>query len=150
MLKQYRVDDQRTMRDAFVGNACYGGFSLSVAAQQRYLDIIGRPHYVDENNYVMFDDGSGSCFCEHKLDRRDPVLLQVVKEMGCQAASGPCAALIVAKDCIFHPKACGIESEYDGIEYWPSRCRFCAKPEIYGHQKNKPAHPQKYPRSNSV
>ena len=100
-----------------VYNACFGGFGLSVEAMQRYAeikgwkyrgDIIGSwkiPHVIDEN-------GKEYSSYELELNRVDPVLVQVVEELG-QSASGQFADLRIAE---LEPGTKYRISEYDGQE----------------------------------
>lgn len=65
-----------------VVNACYGGFSLSEAAITAYRERAGMPPDQD-----LTDDA---------IDRNDPDLIAVVKELG-EKANGPCASLEIIK-----------------------------------------------------
>jgi hypothetical protein len=64
-----------------VYNACYGGFGLSDEAMMRYCEIKGIP---EQTIY----DGD--------IERTDPVLVQVVEELG-DKANGDCAELCIAE-----------------------------------------------------
>ena len=80
-----------------VVNRCFGGFGLSVAARKRYLEL----------------SGNSDSFCDYELDRNDPILVQVVEELGSRRASGQFASLEVVEI----PD--GVEwtiSDYDGVE----------------------------------
>lgn len=80
-----------------VVSRCFGGFGLSVAACKRYLELSGNS-----------DD-----FCDYELDRNDPILVQVVEELGSQRASGQFARLEVVEI----PDDVEWEiSDYDGAE----------------------------------
>ena len=68
-----------------VYNACYGGFSLSDAAIIRYAELTGLP-LTDKNKYIWRRD----------IRRDDPILVQVVEELGDQA-DGLCASLAIAE-----------------------------------------------------
>jgi hypothetical protein len=82
-----------------VYNACYGGFSLSEAARCRGQEISGNPKWGD---HPFYDD----------IKRHDPVLVQVVEELG-EAANGPCAIL----DVVDLPSGTKYRiDEYDGLE----------------------------------
>jgi hypothetical protein len=82
-----------------VYNACYGGFSLSVSAVKRAREISGDPKWGDATlPGEMFDDGSGpakdhgrgdkaAVHLGYDFPRTDPVLVQVVEEMGEDASS---------------------------------------------------------------
>lgn len=60
-----------------VYNACYGGFGLSGAAKARYRELAGHD----------YDEWEGA--------RHDPLLVQVVEEMG-RGANGECSRLKIA------------------------------------------------------
>ena len=68
-----------------VYNACYGGFSLSDAAIMRYAELTGLP-LTDKNKYIWRRD----------IRRDDPILAQVVEELGDQA-DGFCASLAIVE-----------------------------------------------------
>lgn len=133
MLSKYKIDPSVSMRDAFVVNTCYGGFGLSCAARQLYLKLKGQSFIVEDNENVRLADGS--MFSDYGLDRYDPDLIKVVKELG-KAASDKYARLQIGQECILHPDACRIYSEYDGQEYYHLHCRKCVKPEINKHLQN--------------
>jgi hypothetical protein len=101
-----------------VVNACYGGFGLSDEAVMRYAklaminlirvegEIKSICHYYKD---VVSDD---NYFSPHDLERDDPILIQVVEEMG-EAANGDMSELRIANvpdDVIWYI------DEYDGIE----------------------------------
>ena len=58
-----------------VVNRCYGGFGLSAEACLRYKELGGE---IPEQ---------GGCVLDYTLDRTDPLLVQVVEEMGAAANS---------------------------------------------------------------
>ena len=78
-------------------NACYGGFSLSIAAIERYSELKGLAPGTRPNR---------------EIPRDDPVLIQVVKELG-DKANGPYAILRVE---IVEPGTLYRIDEYDGLE----------------------------------
>lgn len=82
-------------------NNRHGGFGLSEKAIKRYFEIKGWDLIKDKNNFSIWD-----------LERDDPVLIQVVEELG-SAADGDCAELRV-----FHIESGTryIIEEYDGAE----------------------------------
>ena len=80
-----------------VYNACYGGFSLSQAAIDRYLELTGRE---DDD---LYDRG---------IERTDPALVQVVEELGAKA-NGMCAELFITE--VPAGTLYRID-EYDGLE----------------------------------
>jgi hypothetical protein len=127
-------------------NDCYGGFSLSAAAMKRYLELQGRECYFFDNGEPLdfktlrprTQEQAEACFLWHAYDipnpqeiedrdthyisdrdieRNDPLLIQVVEEMGadhCTGASGACAHLKIIEipdDVEWEIK------EYDGTEW---------------------------------
>ena len=83
-----------------VYNACYGGFSLSEKAINRYWEIKG-----EREPQIFFD--------ERDLPRNDPALAQVVEELG-READGDCAKLLI------YEIPAGTKyyiDEYDGMEH---------------------------------
>lgn len=92
-------------------NKCYGGFGLSEKAVKRYFEIINKPIFIDRqrsfgtrtNSYYFCEPSeyhkvfaeakkSGDYsranelyFCDYRLERDDPVLVQVVEELGKEA-----------------------------------------------------------------
>lgn len=77
-------------------NVCFGGFSLSEEAVALYKEKTGR-------------------ILSRFVDRDDPVLIEVVKELGTEKASGNLAKLKIVED-VPH----GVEweiHEYDGAEH---------------------------------
>ena len=122
-----------------VYNACYGGFSISDEAVERYAEIkgitlypeidkYGYPVYylcpVEEYNKIYeedsnapvlpgrFDRSNALCFSRCDIDRADPVLAQVVEELG-DRASGNFAKLRIEE--VPAGTLYRIE-EYDGYE----------------------------------
>jgi hypothetical protein len=105
-------------------NRCYGGFSLSGEAIELYLkkkdlkftkekgeyfSLIGYDYHV-EGDELWYD---------HTLARHDPILVQVVEELG-DKANGRCAEL----DVIEIPDDVDYEvEEYDGKEWIAERHR---------------------------
>lgn len=124
-----------------VYNGCYGGFSLSHAAYMRYAELKGFKLYAfvdarDKDGGVLLrkqrpatDDDIKSAFCIHycttpeysndsywhgsDIDRDDPVLVQVVEELG-DKANGMCAQLRI--DDVPAGALWRID-EYDGNEH---------------------------------
>ena len=123
-----------------VYNACYGGFGLSKEACQRYWDIKGQQVWIEDTRwgftvwlvapedripvkegnafYAMSMDkriAYSKAYSEHtwynrNVDRHDPVLVQVVEELG-MIASGEYAQLAIAE--VYGPYRI---DEYDGNE----------------------------------
>jgi hypothetical protein len=69
-----------------VYNACYGGFGLSKAAMERYIQLKAlklrwvQHDKIPEWGYWAHEDGK--YFHEADIQRNDPVLVQIVEEMG--------------------------------------------------------------------
>lgn len=109
-----------------VYNNQYGGFSLSNEAILLYLERSGITVYPDKTTYGSdmhmhwltpptgdkFTDDRRECFWDRELERTDPLLIEIVKELG-EKANGQCATLKIAKI------PCGTLyriKEYDGNE----------------------------------
>ena len=121
-----------------VYNACYGGFGLSREACERYWELQGKEVWIEDGDFGMFTvwlvppkervsqkEWSGMSFEERKdfneryskqtwyhrdISRHDPILVQVVEELG-EKANGECAKLAIAE--ISGPYSM---DEYDGYE----------------------------------
>jgi hypothetical protein len=121
-----------------VYNACCGGFRLSKEACQRYWEIKGQQVWVETGKFGMctiwlvppeerleqkewssmtMDERhdfnyqySKHTWCDKNVDRHDPVLVQVVEELG-DKASGTSAKLAI--DEVYGPY---FIDEYDGFE----------------------------------
>ena len=113
-------------------NKCHGGYGLSEAACDRYHELAGlklyktpskwggraMPHYTtvpwDEYELVKgFDEKNNLYWSYYDVERNDPLLIQVVEELG-KDADGNLAELKV----VDIPD--GVEytiEEYDGIEH---------------------------------
>lgn len=100
-------------------NRCFGGFGLSEAAGKRYGELKGViviPPYDfnrDDSQYYTEDgEYKPGVVYDHYIKRDDPVLVQVVRELG-KAANGKFSELAV----VTIPD--GVEWEihdYDGVE----------------------------------
>ena len=95
-------------------NQCYGGFGLSAQATQKYLELKGVTGVVIKKNdwgkLTAFVDGTQ--YYESDMDRTDPILVQVVEELG-KNANGEFAKLKVVEI------GDGVQyriNEYDGRE----------------------------------
>ena len=120
-----------------VYNACYGGFSLSKEACQRYWDIIGQQVWIEDSQWgftvwlippeeriekkewssrtmdeliAYHLEYSKQTWYNRNVDRHDPVLVQVVEELG-DKANGECAKLSIEE--VYGPYRI---DEYDGYE----------------------------------
>ena len=81
-----------------VYNACYGGFGLSDEAEIRYRELTDN---INNEDFDVYD-----------IDRADPILAQVVEELG-KKANGDYAELYIAEV----PAGTKYRiDEYDGIE----------------------------------
>ena len=95
-------------------NKCYGGFSLSDVATEKYLAIKGLEYEKGERqwfgtNYYV----DGDIFLDSEIERDDPTLVLVVEQLG-EQASGEVARLCVVEI----PDDVEWEiSEYDGLEH---------------------------------
>jgi hypothetical protein len=98
-----------------VYNGSYGGFGLSEKAVQRYSDLAGlgltyKKH--EDSPWSNWYTPDGECWREYDLDRADPLLVQVVEELG-EEANGLYARL----DIMDLPKGTLYRiDEYDGME----------------------------------
>jgi len=123
-------------------NSCYGGFSLSVEGMKRYAEIKGLPLYIEGDDFCptfwtipaeertgLIDQKNWSTFTDEErrqsnqlvdkytissrdFDRTDPILVQVVEELGSKA-DGSCAKLTIEtleKGTLYRI------NEYDGYE----------------------------------
>lgn len=90
-------------------NKCFGGFGLSHKAMLRYFELKGWECYPVKDNQFDFwtywkvpkeqqDDDNYSEFtvCEHDIERSDPVLVQVVEELG-EKTNGSFAELAIVE-----------------------------------------------------
>jgi hypothetical protein len=121
-----------------VFNQCYGGFSLSKEACQRYWEIKGQQVWIEDERWgfevwlvppeerlvrnknwdaMSMDERiaynkaySAQTWYNRDVDRHDPALVQVVEELG-DKANGECAKLAI--DEISGPYRI---DEYDGFE----------------------------------
>lgn len=112
-------------------NRCYGGFGLSEAGMRRYAELKGLPFYVwrkpgsqsDVYKHYFTADPSGMTeidndfyrkysLYDHDLDRTDPVLVQVVEELG-EKANDWTAELVIEE---LPKKTLYRIDEYDGLE----------------------------------
>ena len=104
-----------------VYNACYGGFGLSKEACQRYWDIKGQQVWIEDARWGFdvwlvppeerLEKAYGKqTWYNPDVDRHDPVLVQVVEELG-DKANGKCAELAIAE--VYDSYRI---DEYDGFE----------------------------------
>lgn len=123
-----------------VYNACYGGFNLSREACKRYWEFQGKEVWIEngdfldmftvwlvppeervdeqkdwrsmtQNERIAFNEQySKQTWCDREVSRHDPILVQVVEELG-EKADGMCAKLAIAE--VSGPYRI---DEYDGNE----------------------------------
>jgi hypothetical protein len=103
------------MKTKIVINACYGGFTVSNAAMKRYAELMGFEYNAPVKEYYTsyVIDSNGVKIGDYEIDRTDPVLVQVVEELG-DEANGMCSKLKIVeleKGTLYR-----IE-EYDGFEH---------------------------------
>lgn len=95
-----------------VYNVCFGGFSLSKAAAVRLVEL-GMQEMVEE---IEMSKQPSMSFMQnsfgYRISRHDPRVVQVVEELGSEAASGRCAKLKVIE---IYGNRYRID-EYDGQE----------------------------------
>jgi len=92
-----------------VYNACYGGFGLSNKAIQRYSDLAGLGLIEEWDHWEL---PNGEDWDDSDLLRTDPILVQVVEELG-EEADAPYAKLAIDElpsGTLYHIH------EYDGLE----------------------------------
>jgi hypothetical protein len=87
------------MREVVI-NTCYGGFGLSKEAYELYLKLKNITTYPekDEWGHILYwlDKKKTKVFYDRELDRHDPTLVSVVKQLG-KKANGECANLEVVE-----------------------------------------------------
>lgn len=113
-------------------NKCYGGFGLSPLALKRYQELKEKPCYfgkwgrgnkVVPASFEEADEWIGAYEDEkltqpvryYDFDRSDPILVQVVEELG-ERANRKCANLVVEEVSV--PSVNNLIREYDGYESW--------------------------------
>ena len=88
-----------------VVNKCFGGFGLSVEAIKRLQELRGKSYNEEYNKISVKDDFRGK-------ERTDPLLIQVVEELGDKASSRYANLKIIEI-----PDGIDWEiDEYDGLE----------------------------------
>jgi hypothetical protein len=95
-----------------VYNGCFGGFGLSNEAMDRMVELgydglKPNPEYIP-NSKSMFH--SQKYYGDYDIPRHDPILVQVIEELG-EKADGMCAKLAIAE--VSGPYRI---DEYDGSE----------------------------------
>lgn len=97
-----------------VYNKCYGGFGLSKKAVERYFQLKGWGLVVvrQEYGFRRYYHNNGVPFYPHDLERDDPILAQVVEELGNEANE-------FSSELAIHELPSGTRyriDEYDGYE----------------------------------
>ena len=118
-------------------NNCHGGFGLSDEAIERYIDLRGLSLYKDYNSTwktssyytvpvaefeeahkqdkktVDYAKSNAYCWSHYDLERKDPLLIQVVEEMGKNANNrfSELKVVEIPDDVAWHIQ------EYDGLEW---------------------------------
>lgn len=101
-------------------NTCYGGFDLSEVAMRRYAELIGIDLVVEsESGYESFKHyyvGSKSdenYFNVRDIGRADPLLVQVVEELGeaCNTQVSELKIVDIPDNVAWHI------ADYDGLEH---------------------------------
>ena len=104
-------------------NTCYGGFGITDEAMKMYLERKGIPYKMVKSefstwNHEYFEKADPNQEQEvpdtFDLERDDPVLIEVIEELGLERAAGSCAELEIEdipKGTLYR-----IE-EYDGREW---------------------------------
>lgn len=98
-----------------VYNKCFGGFGLSNKAVDRYFELMGWELVVVTKRYgykYYYSQHDGKHFNDHELERDDPVLVQVVEELG-SVANGDYSELAI---CELPSGTRYYIHEYDGCE----------------------------------
>lgn len=97
-------------------NKCYGGYGLSDEAVRLYLTKKNIPIVSnlahDSKYFKYYIVGDNEQFSDYNIPRTDPVIIQVVRELG-KKANGRNAELVITSI----PDGCEYYiDEYDGIE----------------------------------
>ncbi len=91
-----------------VYNSCYGGFGLSRKACKRLLELGYVP---PANEYITSEADRCWMYLFSKIERHNPLLVQVVEELQSEA-NGDCSRLSIEEI----PVPCYNISEFDGKE----------------------------------
>ena len=100
-------------------NKCYGGFGLSEEAVLLYAKkkglnlIVERDKGLKINHYYLNEKKDGNYFCERNIQRNDPVLIEVINELG-EKADGTYSQLKIVE---IPDDVEWIIEEYDGKEW---------------------------------
>ena len=95
-------------------NGCFGGFGLSDKAIKRYAEIKGMTlDKVKDDPFGGHYEHKGKYFSDRDISRDDPVLHQVIEELG-EEVHGMCAELLIIE---IPDGVDWIVEEYDGNEH---------------------------------
>jgi hypothetical protein len=97
MDQQQFMEELRGIRRVVI-NDCYGGFGLSEEAFERYKQLAS----ITDPVFLYYD-----------INRDDPYLIKIVKEMG-DSVNGPCANLKIVE---IPADVAWLIQDYDGIEW---------------------------------
>lgn len=75
-------------------NVDFGGFSLSEEAVRRYCELKGLTLEIEENKWGNYYIVDGEDWNSRHLQRHDPILVQVIEELG-EVANGKFADIVV-------------------------------------------------------
>ncbi len=96
-------------------NKCYGGYGLSSEAIELYLTKKNIPIVLDprsDSYFKYYVVAEYERFSYYNISRHDPILVEVVRELG-ERANGNCAELAI----VWAPDGCEyFVDEYDGME----------------------------------
>jgi len=101
-------------------NDCYGGFGLSEVAMRRYCELMGielvvetDPDYTEFQNFYVGSKHPDNLINEREFGRADPLLVQVVEELGeqCNTRTSELKIVEIPDDVEWEV------AEYDGIEW---------------------------------
>ena len=96
-------------------NTCFGGFGLSDKAIERYAELKEISLVKEKGSHIFnsYYKQAGEIFSSSEIPRDDPLLLQVIKELG-EEANGSFADLSIVEI----PNGVNWEiAEYDGTEH---------------------------------
>ena len=92
-------------------NKCYGGFSVSEECAKRMAEL---GHEEAKREVGRGDRSWYGYICTDDIERADPILVQVIEEIGSERASGSCASL----EIVNIPDGVDFEiCSYDGLEH---------------------------------
>jgi hypothetical protein len=97
-------------------NTAYGGFYLTEEATARYVELKGNgARKVESDVYVYWVLPDSTDFINENIDRDDPVLVQVVEELGGEVAGDSLEVVEIPAGTTYRI------AEYDGKEWIEER-----------------------------